>query len=345
MKKNVISFLLIGFLSLSAQNQRVDTLHSFVNNEVIFRLFHVNCNFVDIKIERNKIGLPIRNHIRKIDGLDLGRRSIENDAFLGELVDTVYLPGKYEYVESYILTNNEGVRITGKKFFYSTFDYPKLASPDIRNERDTLFLGENFGFSIAATGYNNLDAYMYVVKLGDKDVDSVKGSTSVYLSKYLESKENAGKKLEVVAYYNNRPYKYYGNKNELQSSEWTFTIIKPTAEWLDQSVGFGQHLIVVDRPTNAATNTFDLYFTLFYYGMDGNKKILCNPDIINVDEDQNKYQVSSENLPLSSRVALSIDLDKIPKEEETDLSFGFTATTKFGTTDFKSKPGLKIFIR
>jgi len=346
MKKYIIAFLLFGILSLFAQNKEINTFNSFVNNEIIFKLFHANSNFVDIKIERNKIGLPTKNHIRKIEGLDLGKRSAKNNAFIGELVDTIFTPGKYEYVEIYTLTNNEGVRIQGaKKTFYVNVAYPKLASPDIRNERDTLFLGEDFNFSIAATGYDNLGAYKYIVKLDGNVVDFVKEATSVYLSKYLEKKENAGKTLQVDALYNGRPFKYYGNKGSLQSSNWEFKILKPNPTWLDQSIGDNQSMIIIDGPTYEATNTFEVSLALYYYGIDGNKRIFIFPDISDAVEGQNKYKIRWENGKVSSFIRLGIELNKIPIEEETDFNFMIIATTKFGKEEYSGKQNVKIYRR
>ncbi len=349
MKKATILILCLSFIPLLAQKK--DTLNCYTNCEIRIPIAHINVNFVNMKIERSAanttVSLDTKLHIHKTTslGLDLGVKTTLNQAFIGEIIDTVYSSGLYKYSRHYQSTNNESQPKSGTFDYFVKVDYPQLASPDIRNERKVVFLGEDFGFSIAANGYDNLSAYRYVVKLDGNAIDTVKGTAIVTLSKYLDTKENAGKKLEVDALYNGRLYKYYDNLDSIKTSQWEFPIVKPNAEWLDQSVGLGQHVIIVDKPTNTATNTFDLNFTLFYWGLDGNKKVLFNPEIKDVEEDQNKFRVNVENGVLSSTVILSVDLNKIPVDEETDLSFSFTANTKFGTTNFKSAKGLKIYRR
>ncbi|MFA5804943.1 MAG: hypothetical protein WC879_09880 [Melioribacteraceae bacterium] len=350
MKKYLFIFLVYSLALTTAQNN--DGSFFYTNTQVIKRLAIANIDLLKmLSLERrgqNKKNLDT-NYIRQTFpgfGLKIGiRENGGNSVYIGEIIDTLYERGEYEYLFKYEISTREGYEHQDSSFYNIKVKYPTLAAED--HNRDTLFWGEEFKFSFATVEYNNKNAYSYEIYInGNVKPDTVEpGTPLVDLTKFLDAYSTEKSTIKVIGKYNSRTFNYYDNKNSLQSSNWEFKILKPNSAWLDQSIGSNQSMIIIDGPSDSATNTFEVMLALYYYGKDGNKRIFISPDVKDVTEDQNKYKVRYENGPVSSFIYLSIDLNKIPIEEEANFNFSITAKTKYGNEEHSGKQNVKIYRR
>ncbi len=320
--KRMIIFLIV-LLSVSIFAQEKDTLHFFNNNDITLKVSYLNINsFYPIKLVRinqnskDTIHLPFNKHIRKTHdiGLEMEKIVPKNSGFIGEIYDNMddRAKGSYQYVLISKLTNIV-TEITDTIEYFVKVDYLKLASPDV--DRDTLFLGENYKFSIAALGLSIDSLYSYKVMNSTKKNAIKKGKGNfVDLTDILTAKDSDGyeKKYEgdsitVTGNYNGKPFKYVDDKNVEHNAEWSFKIVLPEFGSITRWTK--------DEKILDISNESNLSSTFWYEGIDNGKSIIICPNVKRVwadaDNDETFTNFPYKNYPLKGFTRLNLDNSEI----------------------------------
>ncbi|MGD0342363.1 MAG: hypothetical protein ABSA76_11735, partial [Bacteroidales bacterium] len=243
MKKLLLIFFPIITL---AQTRVADTAVVFINQEINVPVngvsFLRNVNYVNVSVnllKDDRITLVREYNTQRLITNDFKLRTEDPiiNSFYCYMKDTLFQEeGTYNYQFNlrgrYALFQNAPIdQPTNEiQYFPIKLKYPQLAAED--NNRDTLFWGEEFQYSIAMVEYSNKNAYCYEIYMNDniKPATVVKGTPVVDLTKFLDeySAEKDTNTIKVIGKYNSRTFKYYDNKNVLKESIWTFPIKKPT---------------------------------------------------------------------------------------------------------------------
>jgi hypothetical protein len=348
MKRCLLIILFFMYSTIWAQNA---IIKQFVNNNFWLPINYRNINsLLSVSgIKRNMVTgdivhFQINNnnikHLPNTGDFVIGKKYDANSGFIAEYDDTLFNIGTFEYniTLSGSQIDNSGAEILTKKTRKYTviIDYPQLASPDV--DRDTLFIGEYFKFSIAAIEYDDTSKYKYEIKF--KDVATVvTGKYIIDLSKYLVP-ENEGKNIQITAYYNSHPFRYYNNAVKDTASTWSFYIAKPVLVNLGRWTK-DDKVVLIDNPKYEIIK-------LFYEGVNKNKTITIVPQNYRVDNfntsNSNVFRGISCNVNTNViDVVLDINRNQVEVGQLVQGSFSFDFVTEIGTNRIQSDPGTSLY--